>query len=301
MCFEEFLIAGGNQALIQAFQDINRDKTTYTQLDKVFKEYLFVGGLPEVVATWYETPKDNMQQRIENVERILKALDNGYQRDTHKYAGRFDGKLIESVFNSISTQMHKAEDYSVKRFRFADVNEKKPKYTQLKNSIDWLVKSKLCSKNKLVENPTPPLPVRCKENTFKLFPHDIGLARYKMQLNYFDVLRQEFSYKGYFAECFVNNELLCSGLDETYSFNAKNYEVEFILSDPLGGVIPLEVKSGKNTRAKSLAYFKENFAPKRTIKLIGAAGGVKDQQNSVMPLFYIQPLLAQMQRQAYES
>ena len=55
------------------------------------------------------------------------------------------------------------------------------------------------------------------------------------------------------------------------------------------GIIPVEVKSGPNTKAKSLASYQQRYAPTRTIKLIGAVGGT-DKVEQVLPLYYVKVL-----------
>ena len=53
-----------------------------------------------------------------------------------------------------------------------------------------------------------------------------------------------------------------------------------------GSVVPIEVKSGKRTRAKSLAVYVERYQPKTTIKLIGSTGSIEDSSALVLPLYY---------------
>jgi uncharacterized protein len=57
-------------------------------------------------------------------------------------------------------------------------------------------------------------------------------------------------------------------------------------------MIPIEVKSGKHTRAKSLASYVEKCAPSKTFKLTGTQGSPASEKiHIVMPLYYIQYLL----------
>ena len=62
------------------------------------------------------------------------------------------------------------------------------------------------------------------------------------------------SYKGYFAENFVAQEFLCAGEREIYSWRERKAEVEF-LRQIEGEVLPIEIKSGWVTQAKSLKVF----------------------------------------------
>jgi len=50
-------------------------------------------------------------------------------------------------------------------------------------------------------------------------------------------------------------------------------------------IIPVEVKSGGRTKAKSLKSYIERYSPERTVKLVGKVGG-SDRKNLVLPLYY---------------
>lgn len=69
-------------------------------------------------------------------------------------------------------------------------------------------------------------------------------------------------------------------------------EIEFIITDEEGNVVPIEVKSGKRTRARSLQSYIEKCSPHKTIKLTGTQGsGIEEQTNIVMPLYYAEYVL----------
>lgn len=75
------------------------------------------------------------------------------------------------------------------------------------------------------------------------------------------------------------------------SWNDARAEIEFILATDEGDILPVEVKSGKRTRAKSLASYVEKCAPRKTFKLTGTQGSsVLEQTNIVMPLYFTQYL-----------
>jgi uncharacterized protein len=81
------------------------------------------------------------------------------------------------------------------------------------------------------------------------------------------------------------------GVDPSYSWNDARAEVEFIASNDEGAIFPIEVKSGKRTRAKSLASYIDKCAPSKTFKLTGTQGSsALEQTNIVMPLYYTQYL-----------
>lgn len=64
-------------------------------------------------------------------------------------------------------------------------------------------------------------------------------------------------------------------------------EIEFIAADPLGRMIPIEVKSGKRTRAKSLQSYIDKCQPCKMIKLAGKQGlSAVEQKHLVFPLYF---------------
>ena len=74
------------------------------------------------------------------------------------------------------------------------------------------------------------------------------------------------SYQGYVAENFVAQELRAAGVERLYSWQRRTSEIEFIVENR-GDAIPIEVKSGRNTRAKSLAVYEGKYQPDNIIIL----------------------------------
>ncbi len=115
----------------------------------------------------------------------------------------------------------------------------------------------------------------------------MGLLNHMLGLNYKMIKQQGFEYKGYIAENFVQQELAALGIDPTYSWNDARAEIEFIIADDVGNIIPIEVKSGKRTRARSLQSYITKCAPYKTIKLTGTQGSSPlEQEHIVLPLYY---------------
>ncbi len=105
-------------------------------------------------------------------------------------------------------------------------------------------------------------------------------------LNYAEHRAQNFSYKGYLVENFVQNELRCRGYYPTYAWERRAAEIEFLYKNASGEIIPVEVKSGQRTQAKSLKSYMQQYHPVKTVKLIGAAGGRQSETELVWPVYY---------------
>ena len=72
--------------------------------------------------------------------------------------------------------------------------------------------------------------------------------------------------KGYLAENFVAQELLASGMDDLNSWAERNSEIEFLICKD-GALVPVEVKAGHRTQAKSLQQFMIKYSPSLAVKL----------------------------------
>src|SRR5690606_27502523 len=113
--------------------------------------------------------------------------------------------------------------------------------------------------------PRSPLAAYKKDNMVKLFLFDVGLLNHMLGVSYLEIKQQSYDYKGYIAENFVQQELAALGIDPTFSWSDARAGIEFILADSTGNVIPLEVKSGKRTKARSLQSYIEKCNPAKTI------------------------------------
>lgn len=291
MCFEEFVMASENRLLHEAFQERRRGNTVHAELWSLLLDYYFVGGMPEAVQVWFNSDGSPLE-RSELVKKIHRDLIAGYERDFGKYGGKLNAGHIEAVFRNIPGQLAKVMDDSVKRFIFKGVIENKSRYQELRGPINWLVQAKLASKCFPVDcRPVVPLDALTKDNIFKLFLFDVGLLGHMLDMEYSDQRAQAASYKGFIAENFVQNELCSRVRNPTWSWAEGRSEIEFLHRRRDGEIIPVEVKSGSRTKARSLRAYIERYAPGHTVKLTGTAGKWPDEgRDLVWPLYYAQYL-----------
>lgn len=292
LSFHEFIRASGEAPLIDAFESRVQSAAAHARLFDQLTDYYFTGGMPEAVAAWFALKENSILRRIEAVSRIHADLIAGYRRDFGKYAGRVDAQLIGSVFDNIPTQLYAVYDESVRRFQFKGVHPRKARYADFETAISWLHKSRLALKNYPIEGqPTSPLAALSKDNRVKLFLFDVGLLNHMLGTGYREIKQQAMSYKGFVAENFVQQELAVMGHEPSYSWQDARAEIEFIVADDNGVIIPIEVKSGKRTRAKSLKSYIDKCAPQMTIKLTGTQGSASQEKvNIVLPLYYTESI-----------
>jgi len=292
LTFEEFLWASEKVSLIKAFEQNKLTAIVHDKLFSLLLDYYYVGGMPEAVQTWFGSEgATGILERTQSVSQIHSALISGYERDFGKYSDKISAQHIQAIFNNIPIQLSKSIDDSVKRFKFKDVIQKKTRYQELAGPINWLDKCKLLSKCQPIDcQPSSPLPALAKENIFKLFLFDIGLLGNILGLSYKEHRDQGFNYKGYIAENFVQNELIAKYGSPTYSWEYARSEIEFLFKHDSGRILPIEVKSGKRTRAKSLSVYVQRYQPEKTIKLIGSQGSIENPNALVLPLYYVSKL-----------
>jgi predicted AAA+ superfamily ATPase len=295
LSFHEFVLASGEQALINAFEAQTNSAAAHAKLFERLTDYYFTGGMPEAVQAWFNMAEQSILIRTQTVTQIHQDLVSGYQRDFGKYAGKVDATLLEAVFRNIPAQLSMVMDESVNRFKFKGVHERKSRYSDFESAITWLGRCRLVLKNYPIDGaPRCPLAAYQKENQVKLFLFDVGLLNHMLGLSYKMIKQQGYEYKGFVAENFVQQEFAAQGLDPTYSWGDARAEIEFIITDDDGNIIPVEVKSGKRTRAKSLQSYITKCSPNKTIKLTGTQGSSPiEQEHIVLPLYYAEYVISQ--------
>jgi len=267
MDFQEFVIASNSQ-LAAVLQDIPNtlciDTFMHERLWEFYLLYSLIGGMPEAVVSYLDN-RESLFRALQGVRDIHQALIQGYGNDFSKYSGKLLSQRITSVFSSIPHQLQAVYEGSTRRFRFKDVVTGASRFKHLQDPINWLVESGLVIQIPITSQPA--LPLSAAANIFKLFIFDIGILASQLGLDYQRVLDQkQGSYKGFIAENYVAQQLRSAFQEKIFSFARATSEIEFLLPHH-GNVLPLEVKSGSRTKAKSLAEYKKKYSPLLAIKL----------------------------------
>ena len=98
-----------------------------------------------------------------------------------------------------------------------------------------------------------------------IFLFDIGLLGTMLGIPPNVLLKEDYgTAKGYFAENFVAQELTAAGVRPLYSWTERNSEIEFlrVRNDK---IIPVEVKAGTRTQAKSMQQFIRKYKPEEAV------------------------------------
>ena len=264
MTFEEFIMADDNLMVHEAFIAIDDlsplSETLHGRLWNEFKLYLITGGLPEVVAAFMQNRKD-LFAAFQEVRSVQTRLVSDYIADMAKHCGKQNAMHLERMWRNIPAQLGRDQSGSAPKFVFKNVLPGVRGYERLSGTIDWLEAAGLIIRLPIANSGLLPFPAYEKESFFKLFVFDVGILGALSQLPVKSVLDYDYgTYKGFYAENFAIQEFRACGRDNLACWREGGAEVEFIC-EVNGAVIPLEIKSGWVTQAKSLKVFAEKYKP----------------------------------------
>jgi len=283
MDFEEFLWAH-NRANIVEFLKSNPNETTFNEiLSDLFKQYLFTGGMPEAVYDWITN------QNVENIAAIQEEILSNYRKDFSKYTDNTTAIRIRQVFDSLPAQFAKKND----KFLYGTVKSG-ARAREYEMAIEWLIDAGIVRRvNQVSCGNKIPLKSYANQSSFKLYFVDIGLFRHLAEIP-IEVIHDKTAifneFNGLVAEQFVLQQLDKYSL--YYWIGGEESEVDFVMQYG-AEIIPIEVKSGTNVKAKSLKVFRETYSPKISVRF--SMKGTRldgDLQNiSLLHIFLFEHLL----------
>jgi len=264
MSFREFLAGCGNARLAKFIHDYDGSEplpqTLHDRFWEQLKYYFITGGLPEIIGIFADM-KQEPYAALQAVRTRQAQLAGDYMADIAKHSGKQNATHIERIWKSVPAQLARQVNGSSAKYRFKGVVPGVHTYSKLVGALDWLAAAGLNIKVPIANNGLLPFSAYNKENKFKLFCFDVGMLGAISSLAPKTIWDYEYgSYKGYFAENFVAQQLLGAGAGPIYAWHENRAEVEFIVEDR-GRVLPIEVKSGWVTQAKSLKVFAEKYNP----------------------------------------
>ena len=273
LSFEEFLWANGvTEEVIEYVRGffVRREKVpdaVNDRLNALVREYIVVGGMPEVVSDFAEHRHFGMVQSAQ--EKLVTA----YIDDIHRYAEPVDVPKIEGCFRAIPRILAKEN----RKFKYGEV-EKGGTARKYFSSVEWLKDAWLVSLAECVNETRPGLSAYVREDWFKLYLSDVGLlsAVYGMLVKR-GILDGTLAgnVKGGLYENFVASVLHRSGFPLLYYKNDSE-EVEFMI-ETSDGVVPVEVKA-TGGRSQSLDRLVARESVRIGFKLTGGNVGVSGKK-----------------------
>lgn len=281
LSFKEFLIAVGKESLIEEIKkhfDSNErmDKSIHELCLRLYRTYLTVGGMPEVVNTYLED------------EKIISAIDiqseilQSYERDMTKYADNNLSNRIISAFNSIPVQLAKDNE----KFQYKVIS-KGGSSSIFGDAIIWLKNSGIVNQvNKVI--PQLPLEMHKDLTSFKLYMSDVGLFVNKAKYPLYQIdlsTPPTMISMGPLTEHYVANELRKKGYELYYWESNGKAEVDFLIQKDTD-IIPIEVKTSVHVKSRSLDLYMKNYNSKYGIRISEKNFGFENNIKSV-PLYAV--------------
>ena len=257
--FTEFLSAIGEEALACQIEKIAVPQSLHSYTLELFKKYMIIGGLPEVVAN-YAQHRDMVR-----LNGVFNSLLSGYRDDVEKYADKpREQDTIRYILNYGWTS-------AAHRIQFAKFTNTSFKSADVSNAFRTLEKALLLELVYPLTSTSFPILPDLKKSP-KLLWLDTGLVNYVagMQEELLFTTDSDELWNGDIAEHSVAQELLgaTTTFGEKRMFwvrDARNSqaEVDFVLRQK-SHLLPIEVKTGANSKLRSLHLFmeesKENIA-----------------------------------------
>lgn len=252
--FFEFLEALGEKQLVELIKnnDIDLINVFADKLRQYLKQYMYIGGMPEVVDSYVQNKDFGEVRRKQNV------LLTAYEQDFSKHAPNSVVPRIRQLWNNIPTQLAKEN----KKFIYGLVKEG-ARAREYELALSWLIDCGLVYQINRVNDCKNPLSAYQDFSAFKLYLLDVGLLCAMANIDATTIIDGNeifVEFKGSLTEQFVLTELKTNTDVPIFYWSADKgiAEVDYIIQ--LGkNNIPIEVKSSENLQAKSLKSFVQKY------------------------------------------
>ncbi|MBQ3298500.1 MAG: ATP-binding protein [Bacilli bacterium] len=250
MDFEEYLWARKEKSLAKMIRN-SFDKRKTCSFHKValelFHDYLETGGLPEVVKASIDG-KSSFE-----LDAIKQKLLDVYKKEVALNKVLIDIPRGLEVIDSIPEQLKKEN----KKFQYGLLGTGK-RAKEYESCIKYLVNNQILYRSNKVKDIKSPLS-SCKDvDSFKLYMPDDGLLFSMLHLNKKEMLADE-NIKEVMYENHIAKTLAESEYSIYYYQSEGKAEVNFVIQNRMGQIIPIELTTKTNSKAKSLAVFMKKF------------------------------------------
>lgn len=281
--FEEFLWACNiSDEVVSILKECYENRNgvpdfLHQQMMERYRQYLIVGGMPEVVVTYLAN--EDFNRTVTTQKDIL----TGYRNDISKYAGK-DKVLVKSVFDAIPGQLSKQD----KRFVLASI-EKNASQRKYGAPTQWLVDAGMAYYSFNVGSFELPFPSRENLRLYKLFFVDSGLMCAMMLDNIqAKVLSGDiFVNEGALAENYIAGELVKHSVSLNYYDKKSKHELDFVFPEE-NKISIIEVKSGKDYKKHSSLDMAQTLFADKIYRSIVVSGNNVGFENGILYLpFYM--------------
>ncbi|MBR4617818.1 MAG: DUF4143 domain-containing protein [Bacilli bacterium] len=248
--FEEYLWARGEKGLANMIRECFEKRKTCPfhrlALD-LFSEYLSTGGMPEVVLA---NVKGLSEFRIAAIKQ--KIIDI-YKSQCIDSTNLIDIERSVLVYDSIPYQLKKEN----KKFQYGLLGFGRRK-KEFDSAIEYLVANQILYRSYKIADVKSPLS-KCKDlDSFKLYLNDEGLLYSMLHLTKKDFMSNE-NIKKILYENHIAKTLVEASYPLYYYQSEGKAEVDFVIQNRMGKIIPIELATMTNSKAKSLSVFMKRY------------------------------------------
>jgi len=248
--FVEFLSAIGEERFLEPISNFDIPDVFHSTLNELFNRYSLIGGMPEVVAR-YAAERD-----FSALNKVYNSLLNAYRNDVEKYAKNNTQALV------IRYILEEGWSFSGETITLGGFGGSPYKARETGEAFRMLEKAMLLELVYPLTSTVMPMVSDLKKAP-KLFWFDAGLVNYAANIRKEYVVSSDLmdTWRGKAAEQIAAQELKAYsfdvGMKRNFWMRAKRgslAEMDLVYQFD-GKIIPIEIKSGHNTRLKSLHQF----------------------------------------------
>jgi uncharacterized protein len=282
LTFNEFVDASGDNASTEILNKVPFPDFAHEKMLKYFYKYSLIGGMPEIISTYYNNPN------IIELNPVYESLLRSYIDDVEKYARN------DTLARVIRFAIENCFYHAAQRIKFEAFGRSNYKSREISEALKTLEKAMLIYL--IYPSTQAELPIMTDlKKAPRLHIVDTGL------INYFAGLQKELfgtgdlnsAYEGRIAEHIVGQELIAisNSIADKVSFWVKekkqsNAQVDYIIPYEKY-IIPIEVKSGKAGRLRSLHEFIDSASHNYAVRVYSGALKIDEVQTVKGKKFYL--------------
>ena len=256
--FEEYLWAHNEKSLAELIREsFTKHKTCpfHKVALELFQEYLITGGLPEVIQADLDGKDPN------EIDAIKQKIIDIYKKEIALNKTLIDISRGLDVFDCIPEQLKKDN----KKFQYGLLGTGR-RAKEYDSSINYLINNQLVYRSYKIKTVKSPLSSCREKDSFKLYLTDDGLLFTMLHLNFKKFITDE-KLKETMYENHIAKTLVEAGYALNYYQSEGKAEVNFVIQNRMGKIIPIEIAIKSMSKAKSLSVFIKKFITQQAYRI----------------------------------
>ena len=250
MDFEEFLWAHNEKNLSDLIKESFTKRRTcpfHKVALEFFQNFLETGGMPEVIQAGIDGKSPF------ELDAIKQKLIDIYKKEVAMNSTLIDIPRGLEVMDSLPEQLKKAN----KKFQYGVIGHGR-RAKEYDSCINYLANNQLVYRSYKIKDVKSPLSSCKDKDSFKLYPTDTGFLYTMLHLN-FKKFQTDEKMKETLYECHIAKSLIDNDYSLYYYQSDGKAEVNFVVQNRMGQIIPIEIATKTNSKAKSLSVFVKKY------------------------------------------